>query len=76
MTNEVKETKEQRFTRLATARVNKAIKAIRTVGKLAQSNTNPEYGTKIVAALVSAVDQLEAQFQPKTKEDEKLGFAL
>ena len=48
MTNEVKETKEQRFTRLATARVNKAIKAIRTVGKLAVSNTNPEYGTKIV----------------------------
>ena len=62
MTNEVKETKEQRFTRLATARVNKAIKAIRTVGKLAASNTNPEYGTKIGRlALVSAVDVVEAQ---------------
>jgi hypothetical protein len=71
-----KETKEQRFTRLATARVNKAIKAIRVVGKLAASNTNPEYGTKIVNALVAAVDLVEAQFQPKPKEDEKPGFVL
>lgn len=70
------ETKEQRFARLATARVNKAIKAIRVVGKLANSNTNPEYGTKIVAALVAAVDLVEAQFQPKTKDEEKPGFAL
>jgi predicted negative regulator of RcsB-dependent stress response len=71
-----KETKEQRFARLATARVNKAIKAIRVVGKLANSNTNTEYATKIVAALVAAVDLVEAQFQPKTNEDEKPGFAL
>jgi hypothetical protein len=70
-----KETKEQRFTRLATARVNKAIKAIRVVGRLAKQNTNPEYGTKIVGALVSAVDLVEAQFQPKTNEDAG-GFAL
>ena len=75
MTNAVKETKEQRFARLATARVNKAIKAIRVVGKLAGQNTNPEYAAKIVAALVSAVDLVEAQFQPKTNE-EKPGFAL
>jgi hypothetical protein len=73
---EAKETKEQRFARLATARVNKAIKAIRVVGKLAGQNTNPEYATKIVSALIAAVDVVEAQFQPKTKEDEKPGFAL
>jgi hypothetical protein len=76
MTNEVKETKEQRFTRLATARVNKAIKAIRTVGKLAASNTNPEYATKIVRALLAAVELVETQFQPQTEEEEKPGFAL
>jgi hypothetical protein len=69
------ETKEQRFARLATARVNKAIKAIRVVGKLASKNPNPEYATKIVSALVAAVDLVEAQFQPKTN-DEKPGFAL
>jgi hypothetical protein len=74
--NMEKETKEQRFTRLATARVNKAIKAIRVVGKLASQNTNPEYGTKIVAALVSAVDLVEAQFQPKPKDEDSVGFAL
>lgn len=71
----VAETKEQRFTRLATARVNKAIKAIRVVGKLAGSNPNPAYATKIVAALVAAVDVVEAQFQPKAAEDQS-GFAL
>ena len=71
----VTETKEQRFTRLATARVNKAIKAIRVVGKLAGQNTNPEYATKIVSALVAAVDVVEAQFQPQPKEDQS-GFAL
>ena len=80
MTNEVKETKEQRFTRLATARVNKAIKAIQTVGKLAALNTfegkRTEYATKIVGALVAAVDVVEARFQPQQKEDEKPGFAL
>jgi len=70
-----KETKEQRFTRLATARVQKALKAIRVVGKLASQNTNPEYATKIVSALVAAVDVVEAQFQPKTNEDAG-GFAL
>jgi hypothetical protein len=73
--NMEKETKEQRFTRLATARVNKAIKAIRVVGRLAKQNTNPEYATKIVSALVAAVDLVEAQFQPKADE-EKTGFAL
>lgn len=75
MSKVANETKEQRFARLATARVNKAIKAIRVVGKLAGSNPNPEYGTKIVAALVAAVDVVEAQFQPKAKEDQP-GFAL
>jgi hypothetical protein len=71
----VVETKEQRFARLASARVNRAIKAIRLVGTLAKHNTNPEYATKIVSALVAAVDVVEAQFQPKATE-EKSGFAL
>jgi hypothetical protein len=66
----VAETKEQRFARIATARVLRAIKAIRLVGKLAPQNTNPENATKIVGALVAAVDVVEAQFQPKAKEDE------
>lgn len=70
------ETKEQRFARLATARVNRAIKGIRLVGKLASQNTNPEYATKIVAALVAAVDVVEAQFQPKQQEEAKPGFSL
>lgn len=71
------ETKEDAFKRLATARVVKALTAIKNVGKLAshKGNTNPEYPTKIVGALVAAVDVVEAQYQPKQKE-EKAGFAL
>lgn len=70
------ETPEQIFIRLANARVNKAITSIRAVGKLAKRNTNSEYATKIVAALVAGVDLVETQFQPKPKEEEKPGFTL
>lgn len=71
------ETKEDAFKRVVTARVIKALAAIRNVGKTAnhKGNTNPEYQTKIVGALVAAVDVVEAQFQPKQKE-EKAGFTL
>lgn len=65
------ETKRAKFVRLATARVNKAIKAIQQIGNL--SGSAYEYGeedlAKIKSGLAEASTQTLARFQPKARAD-------
>ena len=70
------ETKRQKFTRLAEARMNAALKQIELIGNL--SNTSAyEYDdadvAKILKGLRSAVNELETTF---TKTDKKKKFSL
>jgi hypothetical protein len=62
------ETKNEKFRRLAKARVNKVVKAITNIGKLAASayEYSPEEAAKVVGALQRAVADVEAKFA-KTK---------
>lgn len=63
MTTET-ETKEQKFTRLANMRVNKAIKSVSLIGNLSsgQYGYTDEDVQKIEAALFNCVEQTMAQF--------------
>jgi len=59
--------KREKFVRLAEARVNNALKAIRLIGNLSNKN-NYQYSDKdvqkIVAALNLAVKEMSNQFRP------------
>lgn len=60
-----KETKEEKFRRLANARVNRALKSIRVIGNLANSATyNYTDGqvNQIVKALRAEVKELQQRF--------------
>jgi hypothetical protein len=63
--NAPKETKADKFRRLATARVPSAIKRINAVAKLSGSGYEytPEQASKIVTALVQAVNALRQRFE-------------
>lgn len=62
---EQKETKEERFRRLANARVNRALKSIRVIGNLANPGTytytDKQVG-QIVRALRAEVKELQQRF--------------
>lgn len=65
------ETKRQKFERLATPRVNRALTSIRLLGNLASSNYDwaEDDVAAIRAALDLALDQALAKFETKTKAD-------
>jgi hypothetical protein len=58
------ETKEQRFQRLATKRMQAALQKIRLLGNLTSPSYayTPEQAAKITGALRAAVDTVEAKF--------------
>ena len=59
------ETKEQKFTRLASKRTQAALTKIRLISNLASSSYSytDEQAAKIIGALREAVNALEAKFQ-------------
>ena len=68
------ESKEEKFKRLAEKRVNAALDKIRLIGNLAgpQYTFTPEKIETIIAALKSAVAEVEEKFQkPLQKNSEK-----
>lgn len=70
------ETPEQKFKRLATARMNNALKKIKLIGNLsapAYKYTEEEIA-KIVQGLKSAVNEVEAKFVKGKKKEN--GFQL
>lgn len=66
----MEETKREKFTRLAEARTNNALKQISLIGNLANTS-NYEYDThdvdKILKTLRSAVNELEVTFKGDSK---------
>lgn len=64
--------KREKFVRLAEARVNNALRAIRLIGNLSNKN-NYQYSEqdvqKILAALNLAVKELSNQFRPGAERD-------
>lgn len=70
------ETPEQKFKRLATARVNNALKKIKLIGNLAAPayRYTEEEVTKIIQNLKFAVEEIEAKFKKGKKKDS--GFQL
>jgi rubrerythrin len=65
--------KNEKFKRLASARVTKAIKTIRLIGNLSNRN-NYEYTDeqvdKIISALNRELKDLKARFSPHDEDDE------
>lgn len=61
------ETKAERFIRLATPRVEKAIKALKTLGNCAGSSYEytPEQVSDLLVALGSELSALESKFEQK-----------
>tara|TARA_B100000315_G_C14498285_1_gene551091 strand:+ start:800 stop:1042 length:243 start_codon:yes stop_codon:yes gene_type:complete len=61
----VEETKEQKFKRLAEARVNNALQKIRLIGNLASPvySYTPEDIEKIIVALNAGIAEVEEKFQ-------------
>lgn len=70
------ETPEQKFKRLATARVNNAIKKIKLIGNLSAPayRYSEEEVAKIIQGLKFAVDDVEAKFAKGKKKES--GFQL
>jgi uncharacterized small protein (DUF1192 family) len=63
--SDVAESKEDRFKRLASKRVNEALKRITLVGKLSNRSTyaySAEQSEQVIAALRLEVDRIEAKF--------------
>jgi hypothetical protein len=68
------ETQEQKVKRLGTARVNKAVKAIRQIGNLAAYKPTPEQVTKIVNTLGSAANEVAARLRGVTKSEDSFSL--
>lgn len=68
------ETKEQKFIRLAVPRLNKSVKAISSLGKLAGPGyeSTPAMRTKILEILSGELKKVQAQFAGETNG--KTGF--
>ena len=64
-TKDKRETREERFKRLAEARVNSTINKIEIIGNLASNNYafTSEQVEKIIITLKAAVDELENKFE-------------
>lgn len=69
--NGTAETKEVKLLKAAPVRVNRALKAIQQVGNLASLKPAPAQTSKIVAALQSAVKNMQARL-----EGNSVGFTL
>lgn len=69
------ESKEAKFVRLATKRVNKALNDIRLVGNLARYSHSPQAAEQIMGALAGAVEEVGAAFST-TKSKERGTFSL
>jgi len=71
------ESKEDKFKRLAGARVNNAISKISLIGNLANPSYSytPEQADKIISALKSSVTEVEEKLQ-KTLDRKKKQFEL
>lgn len=71
------ETKAEKFTRLAPARVNKVIDGLRSLQKLSSSayEYTPEQIEKIFGAIRTTLEAVEASFAPKEKST-KSGFSF
>lgn len=72
----LEETPEQKFKRLATARVNNALKKIKLIGNLAAPayKYTEEEIAKIIQSLKFAVEEVEAKFAKGKKRES--GFQL
>lgn len=72
------ETKAERFKRMATARVQRAVKAISLVGNLAGPGyeRTDEQAAKIVAVLRGAVDEIDRRFAARGRKPAGPDFAL
>lgn len=59
------ETKSAKFSRLASKRVSKALKAVSNIGNLSGAGyeSTPEQRTKIVKALTEAVDSVKTRLE-------------
>ena len=70
------ETKREKFVRVVTPRVNKAIKAIELVGNQAGAAYEPTAAdiANVITAMRSAVDKVEKRFN--TKGTTSAGFTL
>lgn len=72
--SEVKETRSERFHRLAVARMNAALKQLRLIENLANRN-NYEWteaeAAKMVTALRKSVDEIERRFKQKAPDPDK-----
>lgn len=69
--------RQQAFQRLAVKRVNKTIKDIRSIGKLADCSNyvyTEEQSEKIISALFEALDEVKGQFERCGEPD--IGFTL
>ena len=78
-TTEVKETKAQKFARLAPPRIQNAIDKINLIGNLSAKGGyeyTPEQVAKVKAALESAVSGVLARFSPDAKDTPNGGFTF
>lgn len=75
--SKVKESKAERFLRLATKRVSSILKSLRILGNCSKRN-NYEYTSeqidKMFESLQVALNNTEAQFTPSKKEQESFNF--
>jgi adenosylmethionine-8-amino-7-oxononanoate aminotransferase len=73
----MRETKAERFRRLATKRVNSALKRIQLIGNLASPNYEftKEQVKKIVETLREAINEVEREFNKRLGE-KRAGFTL
>ena len=64
-TQQAQETKEQKFTRLATKRTQAALTKIRLLGNLTGSSYRytEEQASKIIGTLRQAIDEIEGKFK-------------
>ncbi len=70
------ETKVERFTRVVTPRVGKAVKAIRTIGFCASGTYEytPEQVLEITNALSKQIHNLKLKFESKSGMEEEFTF--
>ncbi len=71
----MKESKQEKFERLATQRVNSAINQIRLIGNLSNKNLykfSDNDRKMIIKALNEAVKDIDSRFKGKEKKDFKL----
>lgn len=77
MTEKTTETKAEKFKRMATGRVQRALKTISLIGNLSGNDYEytPDQVEKIIGALRDAVAGVEARFK-KTGKASGAGFSL